>query len=190
MFNPKRRRPGEAGRSTRARAVLRLGGAGILDPVSGGEQDRAAVRLPPPLVLVTAVAAGIALDRWVVALSLDFVGALRRPLAGAVFLAATGLAIAALALFRRTGQNPEPWKSTPELIPVGVYRFTRNPMYLGLALFQAAAGLWMSNGWLLVLVPLTLLGLHHVAVRHEEAYLERKFGDSYREYKASVRRWL
>ena len=63
-------------------------------------------------------------------------------------------------------------------------------MYVGMALLQAAVGLWQSNGWILVFLPLALFGVFLTAIRHEEAYLERKFGDAYRSYRSSVRRWL
>lgn len=153
------------------------------------EKDRAAVRVPPPLVFVLVVVAGVLLQRWVLPLPLGLAG-LHRPLAYGTFLLGVGLIAGAMVLFHRTGQNPEPWKSTPEVIFSGPYRISRNPMYVGMALFQVAAGLWMANGWLLLLVPLSLFGVYRAAVRHEEAYLERKFGDAFREYKASVRRWL
>ena len=56
----------------------------------------------------------------------------------AVFLLGAGAALmmGAFGLFRRTGQDPKPWESTPEIISTGIYRFTRNPMYVGLALIQ------------------------------------------------------
>ena len=63
-------------------------------------------------------------------------------------------------------------------------------MYVGMGLIQAACGLWLDNVWLLVLVPLALFAVFRIAVLPEEVYLEDKFGDSYLEYKRSVRRWL
>ena len=96
----------------------------------------------------------------------------------------------AINLFRRTGQNPEPWKSTPEIVTSGVYRLTRNPMYVGLALLQAAIGVGLANGWIVALIPLVLVIIYLMAIRHEEHYLEAKFGDAYVRYKTSVRRWL
>jgi protein-S-isoprenylcysteine O-methyltransferase Ste14 len=71
-----------------------------------------------------------------------------------------------------------------------VYRLTRNPMYVGMALLQTAIGVGLANAWILAFVPLVLLLVHATAIRHEEAYLERKFGESYASYKRSVRRWL
>lgn len=97
---------------------------------------------------------------------------------------------AAFLRFLRTGQNPEPWKPSPELIVGGIYRYTRNPMYLGIAGWQMAWGFAWHDLWIVVLAPLSLAAVYFVAVRHEEAYLAAKFGTSFAEYKATVRRWL
>ena len=56
-----------------------------------------------------------------------------------------GVMAAAIGLFRRTGQNPKPWESTPEIISTGVYRFTRNPMYVSMALLQTGIGLALAS---------------------------------------------
>ena len=89
----------------------------------------------------------------------------------------------------RTG-HPKPWEPTPEIISTGIYRMTRNPMYVGMAVLQAGIGIWWANGWIIALVPVVLAVVYATAVRHEEAYLEEKFGDAYRGDKSSVRRWI
>jgi len=152
--------------------------------------DGAAVRFPPPLVTLIALALGLILQHFVVPLTLPLAGPPRYCL-GLVFIAA-GIALMAAALgrFRSTGQNPEPWASTPEIISSGIYRFTRNPMYVALGLLQAGIGIMLANGWLVVFVAPMWLGIYYVAIRHEEAYLERKFGSSYTDYKSRVRRWI
>jgi protein-S-isoprenylcysteine O-methyltransferase Ste14 len=63
-------------------------------------------------------------------------------------------------------------------------------MYLGMGLLQAGIGIALVNGWVVAFVPLTWLVIYFVAIRHEEAYLERKFGSAYSDYKRTVRRWL
>jgi protein-S-isoprenylcysteine O-methyltransferase Ste14 len=98
--------------------------------------------------------------------------------------------VGAFGLFRETGQDAKPWLPTPEIIKSGVYRFTRNPMYLSLALLQSGISIGVGNLWILLLVPVACAVVYMTAIRHEEAYLERKFGDSYLAYKKSVRRWL
>jgi len=63
-------------------------------------------------------------------------------------------------------------------------------MYVGMALIQIAIGIGLANGWIVVLVLPVLLIVYVTAIRHEETYLEEKFGSAYTDYKASVRRWL
>ena len=152
--------------------------------------DAATVRIPPPLVFLTTLVGGVLLHRLVLPWPLELPPAAR--ITGTVFLAAVavGLHVAALSLFRGSRQDPRPWKETPTIVVTGVYRFSRNPMYVGMSFAQVACGLGMRNTWLVVLVPLALVTVFFTAIRPEEAYLERKFGDSYREYKRSVRRWL
>jgi len=151
--------------------------------------DAAAVRIPPPLVFLAAVIAGAVLG---------LVVPLRLPLSLGARIAATAVAgglglafgIPAFGLMRSTGQNPAPWTTSPELLGGGVYRVTRNPMYVGMALLQTAIGLGAASGWIVLLVPVSLAVVYATAVRHEEAYLERKFGEPYLSYKRRVRRWI
>ncbi len=153
-------------------------------------RDAAAVRFPPPFVFLLGIAAGLGLH-YLLPLPLPILpGPWKRALVLAPALVGLGLLVSSLLHFFRTKQDPEPWKPTPELIAVGIYRWTRNPMYLGMAFLQVAAGVWTSSLWVLLALPLALLGVYFLAIRHEEAYLERKFGDAYRDYRAAVPRWL
>lgn len=153
-------------------------------------RDGAAVRLPPPLVFLVALLAGIALHLLVAPVRFALPGGVRVALT--VAFAAGGLALvgAALGLFRRSGQDPRPWESTPAVIAEGVYGYTRNPMYLGMTAVLAAIGIGAANGWLLGLAPVALAIVYVTAVRPEEAYLEQKFGAEYVAYKQRVRRWV
>jgi protein-S-isoprenylcysteine O-methyltransferase Ste14 len=107
-----------------------------------------------------------------------------------LFALGSGLLVAAGRLFQQTGQDPKPWESSPEIIASGIYRYTRNPMYLGMGVIQAALGVLLANVWVVALVPLSWAIIYVIAIRHEEAYLAGKFGQTYLDYKASVRRWL
>jgi protein-S-isoprenylcysteine O-methyltransferase Ste14 len=153
-------------------------------------RDGAAVRIPPPLVYLGALLAGVILHAFVLPLPLSLAPGVRTALTAAAALLGLASMGGALRLFRRTGQDPKPWEPTPEIISTGVYRFTRNPMYVGMALLQIAFGVGLANGWILALVPVVLAVVQRTAIRHEEAYLERKFGETYTRYKRSVRRWL
>ena len=154
------------------------------------EKDGAAVRIPPPLVYLVGVISGVVLHAFVMPLLIGLPAGPRSALGVAAAVLGLVLVGGAIGLFRRTGQDPKPWESTPEIISTGVYRITRNPMYLGLALLQIAIGVGLANWWIIILVPVVLTVVHATAVRHEEVYLQRKFGDDFIRYKASVRRWL
>ena len=76
------------------------------------------------------------------------------------------------------------------LITTGPYRFTRNPLYIGLSLVQLSAACWLNNLWILLLLPLSIVVITQYAIAREERYLEKLFGQDYLDYKARVRRWL
>ena len=152
--------------------------------------DGAAVRFPPPFVPVVAIAIGVALEVWLIPLAIPMSAVVRFGLGGAAIVAGLALMAAAFGLFRKTGQDPKPWLATPEIISTGVYAHTRNPMYVSMGLLQAGVGLTLVNLWVVFLVPATWLTIYLIAIRHEEAYLTRKFGNAYADYKNKVRRWL
>ena len=120
----------------------------------------------------------------------DLPDAVRGIAGGLVIVAGLALMATAFGLFRSTGQDPKPWEMTPEIISTGIYRFTRNPMYVSMGLLQAGVGLALASTWVIILVPVSWVVIYWIAIRHEEAYLEKKFGSVYLDYKASVRRWL
>jgi protein-S-isoprenylcysteine O-methyltransferase Ste14 len=154
------------------------------------DRDGAEVRFPPPLVYLLALIAGGLLHLFVLPLRLEFAFSVRIFMALAAALLGFAVIAGAVGLFKRTGQDPKPWKTTPEIISIGVYGITRNPMYVGLALLQTGVGIGFSNGWIILLVAPVLVIIYATAIRPEEDYLERKFGDTYVDYKKSVRRWL
>lgn len=159
-------------------------------PDTHSPQDGARVRFPPPLVFLTSVLVGAGLQYGVSPLRI----AVPRgtTLAGGALLMAAGIALMATAigLFRASGQDPRPWTPSPSLVFRGPYRFSRNPIYVGMTLIQAGLGLALDDLWIVLLATASLLVVHFVAVRPEEAYLTEKFGDPYRQYLGKVRRYL
>jgi len=149
----------------------------------------ARVRFPPPLVFVAAIAAGVGLQR-VVAVDLGLERWLRVGLGVALAAAGVGLILWAAGWFRRTGQDPAPWKPSPSLIAQGPYTRTRNPMYLSMTLIQLGVGVGLGNLWIVLLAGVALLAVHFIAVLPEEAYLAERFGEDYQRYRSSVRRYL
>ncbi|HKJ24200.1 MAG TPA: isoprenylcysteine carboxylmethyltransferase family protein [Myxococcota bacterium] len=154
------------------------------------ENDGAAVRFPPPFVPLVVLGVGVLVHALVWPLDLPVAGLVRWGLAALLVAAGIALMAGAIGLFKRTGQDPKPWLATPEIISSGVYRFTRNPMYLGMGVLQAGLGVALANAWVVLLVPVTGAVIQTIAIRHEEAYLERKFGTLYADYRSAVRRWL
>lgn len=111
--------------------------------------------------------------------------------AGALlFVAGAAVMLAAAGLFRRLGTNIPPSRPTTLIATTGPYRWTRNPMYLGMALVYAGLTIGLDGPIAFVLLPLVLIAIQTQVIAREERYLEAKFGDDYRRYKAEVRRWL
>jgi protein-S-isoprenylcysteine O-methyltransferase Ste14 len=150
--------------------------------------DNSGVRFPPPLLYVIPLGIGILIQRFYP------VAILPRGIAlvPGVLLVALGLALGAVAMisFVRARTSPIPIKPTTAIVATGPYRFTRNPMYLGLALLYLGVTLWVDTLWPLLFLPLVLFTVQRTVIAREERYLEAKFGDEYRVYKARVRRWI
>src|SRR5262249_6758965 len=90
----------------------------------------------------------------------------------------------------RAGSNVPTNRPTTTIVDRGPYRFTRNPIYLAMVLALIGPAIALNSLWLLLtLVPFALV-IRYGVVAREEAYLQRKFGDDYRRYRARVRRWL
>jgi protein-S-isoprenylcysteine O-methyltransferase Ste14 len=150
----------------------------------------ARVPFPPPPVFLTLAGVGATIQRWLWPIS-SAVAYWPRTIGGsAAAILGLSLLIAATIWLTRTGQDPAPWKPTPTLVVYGIYRRTRNPMYVGMTFAQLGLGLVFDNLWIAAVAPLALAVVHFLAVLPEERYLEEKFGESYRRYKADVRRYL
>lgn len=159
--------------------------------MSDDDLDVAAVRVIPPLVPLGVLVAGVLLARiWPVAPGLGVGRTLRWTLGGMAISGVWCLGLWALVSFRRTDQDPEPWKPTPELVTSGPYRITRNPMCLMMVGTCLGLGLVLGNLWILALTPVCAWVLRRFAIVPEEEYLEAKFGEPFREYRRTVRRWL
>jgi protein-S-isoprenylcysteine O-methyltransferase Ste14 len=155
--------------------------------MSGPDNPR--IFVPPPLIFLSAFVLGLAID-----------GRFSDPTAapGSVLLAASGLLmfsglgliLAGLLTFLWKGARAEPWRGTDVFVAVGIYRLTRNPMYVGFALaYVGLALLFRSPLAGLMLIPVLAI-MDRLVIPREEAYLARRFGDDYEAYRRRVRRWL
>jgi protein-S-isoprenylcysteine O-methyltransferase Ste14 len=153
--------------------------------------DSPGVPVPPPLLFIVGFLAGLLADGVV---PLALLGAGRRGAAvwlgwGAVVCGLV-LMLWGIATFARSRTAVMPHLPASRLVTAGPYRFTRNPMYVGLTLAYAGIALLIDTAWPLLTLPAVLATLVVVVVRREERYLDRAFGEAYREYRGRVRRWL
>ena len=153
--------------------------------------DTAGVVAPPPLIALATLVIGVAAD-WLLPLNV-LASVLNRPARigiGAVLLLAGGaLVVVAERVFHRVGTNVPPWRPALALATGGVYSHLRNPMYVGAILILAGIAAALASDWMAILLVPTALVLHFGVVRREERYLEARFGEDYRRYKASVPRY-
>src|SRR5262249_32918242 len=161
----------------------------IRSPAMADTTDTANVIIRPPIAWVVAVLAGFALN-WL--LPLPFVPAAVPAgwLGSMAFALALALLAWAIVTITRAGSNVPTNLPTTTIVESGPYRFTRNPIYLGMFLGLIGLAIAFDNLWLLMmLVPFALV-IRYGVVAREEAYLERNFCDVYRGYRSRVRRWL
>ncbi len=103
--------------------------------------------------------------------------------------AGVALALPAILAFRRAGTEVEPWNPSSVLVTDSVYRHLRNPMYVGATLLLAGFAILFASDWTLVMTIAFVGVVHFGVVKREESYLEAKFGNAYRKYKAQVPRY-
>jgi protein-S-isoprenylcysteine O-methyltransferase Ste14 len=151
--------------------------------------DNANVIVRPPIAWALAALAAFALQ-WLMPLRFMPAAVPAGWVGGAVFVMALALAVWAIATMTRAGSNVPTNTPTTTIVAAGPYRFTRNPIYLGMFVGLVGLAIAFDSLWPLVtLVPFGLV-IRYGVVAREEAYLERKFGDVYRGYRSRVRRWL
>lgn len=146
-------------------------------------------KIPPPLVaLITA------LLMWGSSRFLPHVnlGGAATLLAAALFALGGVISVLGVLSFRKasTTVNPLAPDTASSLVTSGIYRFTRNPMYLGLSVVLLGLGLFLSSPWVLLWVPVFMAYIQRFQVLPEEQAMQKLFGESFTKYRQSVRRWL
>ncbi len=148
------------------------------------------LRIPPLALLLGFAAIALGLARWLPELQLAIPGA--PLLALALALAGSLVVLLGVQAFRRarTTVNPTQPGNTSAMVASGVYRLSRNPMYLGFAALLLAVAVWLSHALALALVPAFVLYMNRFQIAPEERYLASKFGEAFTDYRHRVRRWL
>ncbi|WP_329851101.1 isoprenylcysteine carboxylmethyltransferase family protein [Stenotrophomonas pavanii] len=147
-------------------------------------------RIPPPLVMLACAMAGLAASAW----GSPWTWPMAFPVLVPAAVAATGLALNLLPklAFRRAGTTVNPLRpqAASALVTHGVYRHTRNPMYLGQALVLLGAMLYLQDLRALLAVPLFVVYITRLQILPEERMLSARFPDAYAAFCRRVRRWL
>ena len=150
--------------------------------------DSPGVHIPPPLFYVAAIGGGALLRRY---MPLTIGGGAPRVIAAWLFVALfVVLLLWSFVWFARQKTTIIPDRPATALVLDGPFRFTRNPLYLAMALLTIGAGLWLNTWWVLILMIASIALIDRYVIAREEAYLRRRFGSEYDAYTTRVRRWF
>lgn len=153
--------------------------------------DVADVPTEPPTLFLSALAAGCVLELiW--PLGPGLASGTWKPVAIGLFFALLGVFFGwrSVARFNEAETSFIIHEPTNALVTAGIYRLSRNPIYIGLVTLYFGLSLMLTSVWCLILLPVLVGVLQKTVIEREEAFLEGKFGDAYTDYKATVPRWL
>ena len=155
------------------------------------DNDTAGVAVRPPLLFLAGLAAGIAVE-FLWPLGAGLANAHPAQIGAGLVLAVVGAVLMAAAMrrFAAAGTNVPTVLPSTALVTTGIYARSRNPIYLGLTAIYAGLAVALNAWWSVLLLVPVLVIMQVGVIKREERYLERKFGDAYRDYSSRVRRWL
>jgi protein-S-isoprenylcysteine O-methyltransferase Ste14 len=160
----------------------------VADSKTRNLQDHSGVFVPPPLLYIFVFIIGILLHRiWPLGIlhpSVDRAAGIVCILAGLTLIAWS------VQTFWHARTSVLPVRPSTKIVTDGPFRFTRNPMYIALALLYLGAAFWLNMLWPILLLPVLIFVVQFYIIAREERYLERKFDGEYLQYKSRVRRWL
>ena len=148
------------------------------------------LKVPPPVLMLL-----FAVTMWLLSMSAPpLTLALPWRIPVALILWSAGIAIALAGLFEflraKTTVNPLSPEAASAIVTSGIYRYSRNPMYVGLLLALLGWSVWLSHLLAFALLPFFILYINRFQIEPEERALSTKFGGLFRDYRRSVRRWL
>ena len=145
----------------------------------------------PPLLYLACLLLGLALDRMLpLPLAFPEAALVRWTAGGGLIMCGLAIMAAGIRNFSRADTPVPSNQPVRALVTTGIHGFSRNPIYVGMFLLYAGIGIATLSPWVLILALPLFAILRYGVVAREEAYLERRFGDAYRDYKVRVRRWL
>jgi len=154
-----------------------------------GQADNPGVILLPPIIYLVPLFVGIALRFfWHIPLLPD--NSVSVPSGLVLAFMGVFLMVTAVSTFKKFGEEPDPRESTYNIVMDGPFKYSRNPMYLAFTIIYVGVTIAINTWWPFIFLPFVLTTMHFGVILREEAYLEKKFGKDYVEYKKSVRRWL
>src|ERR1700687_3630757 len=156
--------------------------------MTSDERDHAPIIAPPPLLAALCIAGGFVSRHFKHLALFSEHHALLRQLSIALFAIAVVIFVAAIVQFISHKTHPSPYKPTAAVVVKGVYRFTRNPIYIAFLLVVIGFAVAANSAWFLISAAVLFVLLHFGVVKREEHYLSAKFGSIYDDYRQRVRR--
>ena len=131
------------------------------------DEDSAKVKFPPPFIFLGGLVAGILIGWLLDCPSFDMDETTKIVAAGALLVVGFGIGLAAMSVFRRRGTNVEPWRASTMIVAEGVFRWTRNPMYLGMTLVYCGLAILFESFAALLLLPFVLIIIRTYVIARE-----------------------
>ena len=145
----------------------------------------------PPFLYLACLVLGFALERLLpLPLAYPELTSIGWTAGGALIVIGVAIMRAGIRNFSRADTPVPSSQAVRALVTTGIHGWSRNPIYVGMCLVYAGIGIAARSPWILILALPLFIILRYGVVAREETYLERRFGDAYRDYKAHVRRWL
>ncbi len=151
-------------------------------------RDSEGMLTPPPVVYLVFLLIGIGLEYYWPSPFLPQVA--QYPVGITVIILSFVVFGMVLREFSASSSSVDHRRPTTEVISSGPFRYSRNPIYVSMTMLCTGIAMVTNNLWILVMMIPAVLVIHYLVIIKEEAFLEEKFGDEYRRYCASVRRWL
>jgi len=146
------------------------------------------VKFPPPLVFIFMMLAGAGIH-YISPIHLGVIQ-LSKYFGLGVILLGIFIIVLAAKTFKRAKTNIEPWKPTTTIVSSGIFAYSRNPIYIAFCLVTIGIGIFFNSLWIIISFLPSAIIIYYMVIKKEEAYLEEKFDEEYKNYKEKVRRWI